>query len=157
MRLVESDSLTNQNIATALEVGSYTADATREIYAMIWATQVAGNGDYTAYLTVDRAGAGTTYRVVPITTAAAASGVTSICLTTVAIPVRSGDVVKAFLTGLAGDTTTPDTVVDWFEADYLRPTTADRTLDVTATGAAGLDWGNVENPTTAVKIGRAHV
>lgn len=31
----------------------------------------------------------------------------------------------------------------------LRPTTAGRTLDVTATGAAGVDWGNVENPTTA--------
>ena len=32
---------------------------------------------------------------------------------------------------------------------YLQPTTAGRTLDVTATGAAGIDWGNVENPTTA--------
>jgi len=31
----------------------------------------------------------------------------------------------------------------------LRPTTAGRTLDVTATGAAGIDWGNVENKTTA--------
>ena len=30
----------------------------------------------------------------------------------------------------------------------LRPTVAGRTLDVTATGAAGLDWGNVENLTT---------
>jgi hypothetical protein len=34
----------------------------------------------------------------------------------------------------------------------LRPTTAGRTLDVTATGAAGIDWGNVENPTTAVDL-----
>lgn len=31
----------------------------------------------------------------------------------------------------------------------LRPTVADRTLDVTATGAGGLDWGNVENTTTS--------
>lgn len=31
----------------------------------------------------------------------------------------------------------------------LRPTTAQRTLDVTATGAAGIDWGNIENKTTA--------
>lgn len=30
---------------------------------------------------------------------------------------------------------------------YLQPTVAGRTLDVTATGAAGIDWGNVENPT----------
>jgi hypothetical protein len=32
---------------------------------------------------------------------------------------------------------------------YLQPTTAGRTLDVTAGGAAGIDWGNVENKTTA--------
>lgn len=31
----------------------------------------------------------------------------------------------------------------------LAPTTSGRTLDVTAGGAAGIDWGNVENPTTA--------
>jgi hypothetical protein len=34
----------------------------------------------------------------------------------------------------------------------LAPTTAGRTLDVTATGAAGIDWGNVENPTTVVGL-----
>jgi len=31
----------------------------------------------------------------------------------------------------------------------LRPTVADRTLDVTATGAGGIDWGNLENATTS--------
>lgn len=30
----------------------------------------------------------------------------------------------------------------------LQPTVAGRTLDVTVTGAAGIDWANVENPTT---------
>lgn len=34
-------------------------------------------------------------------------------------------------------------------AAALMPTTAGRTLDVTATGAAGIDWANVENKTTA--------
>lgn len=34
----------------------------------------------------------------------------------------------------------------------LMPTTAARTLDVTATGAAGVDWGNVENPTTTINL-----
>lgn len=34
----------------------------------------------------------------------------------------------------------------------LKSTTANRQLDVTATGAAGIDWGNVENPTTAVDL-----
>lgn len=40
---------------------------------------------------------------------------------------------------------------------YLQPTTAGRTLDVTATGAAGIDWGNVENPTTAVNLSATNI
>lgn len=39
----------------------------------------------------------------------------------------------------------------------LAPTTAGRTLDVTATGAAGIDWGNVENPTTAVNLSATNI
>lgn len=34
----------------------------------------------------------------------------------------------------------------------LYPTTAARTLDVTATGGAGIDWGNVENQGTTVGL-----
>jgi hypothetical protein len=34
----------------------------------------------------------------------------------------------------------------------LKPTNAGRTLDVTATGAAGIDLGNVENPTTTLNL-----
>lgn len=43
---------------------------------------------------------------------------------------------------------------DTAASDYgaLRPTTAGRTLDVTATGASGIDWGNVENPTTTLDL-----
>ena len=39
----------------------------------------------------------------------------------------------------------------------LAPTTAGRTLDVTATGAAGIDWANVENPTTAVNLSATNI
>lgn len=35
---------------------------------------------------------------------------------------------------------------------FLRPTVDERTLDVTATGAAGVDWNNVENPTTVLSL-----
>jgi hypothetical protein len=44
--------------------------------------------------------------------------------------------------------------VDYQTAAFgaLRPTTAGRTLDVTATGAAGIDWANVENPTTTLNL-----
>ncbi len=34
----------------------------------------------------------------------------------------------------------------------VNPTTPGRTLDVTATGAAGVDWGNVENQSTTVNL-----
>lgn len=34
----------------------------------------------------------------------------------------------------------------------LRPTTADRTLDVSAGGEAGLDWANVGSPTTSLNL-----
>ena len=34
----------------------------------------------------------------------------------------------------------------------LQPTVAGRTLDVTATGGAGIDWSNVENPTSTVAL-----
>lgn len=39
----------------------------------------------------------------------------------------------------------------------LRPTVATRTLDVTATGAAGIDWANVENPTTALNLSSTNI
>lgn len=34
----------------------------------------------------------------------------------------------------------------------LKPTTAGRTLDVTSGGAAGIDWANIEGPTTTVSL-----
>lgn len=37
-------------------------------------------------------------------------------------------------------------------SDGLKPTTAGRTLDVTATGEAGIDWANIGSPTTTVNF-----
>ncbi len=39
----------------------------------------------------------------------------------------------------------------------LRPTTAGRTVDVTAGGAVGIDWANIENPTTAVDLSGTNI
>ena len=39
----------------------------------------------------------------------------------------------------------------------LVPTTAGRTLDVSATGEAGLDWANVGSPTTAVNLSATNI
>lgn len=52
----------------------------------------------------------------------------------------------AIFTMAVGDTV--DVVAD----RSIKPTTDNRTLDVTATGAAGIDWGNIENPTTTVDL-----
>lgn len=39
----------------------------------------------------------------------------------------------------------------------LMPTTAARTLDVTATGEAGIDWANIGSPTTAVNLSATNI
>lgn len=47
-----------------------------------------------------------------------------------------------------------NTEADTALSDYgaLKPTTAGRTLDVTATGEAGIDWANVGSPTTTLNL-----
>lgn len=37
--------------------------------------------------------------------------------------------------------------------DLAFPTTSGNSIDVTATGAVGIDWGNIENPNTSVGLG----
>lgn len=39
----------------------------------------------------------------------------------------------------------------------LAPTVSGRTLDVTATGAAGIDWGNIENQSAMVDLGNTNI
>lgn len=62
-------------------------------------------------------------------------------------------------TAAAGDNISffPPVNAKWFAglatvALPLTPTTAGRTLDVSATGEAGVDWGNVGSPTTTVNL-----
>lgn len=152
MRLVESSTLSNQNIATALNVHTHTATADRLLFIRVSVDQIAGNGSYSCYATVQRLGAGSNYEVQPRTTATVASGVTSIMFVTFGFPVQNTDVIKVYVLGLGGDTTTPDIVTGIWEDDSLRPTTADRTLDVSSGGEAGIDLANVGNPTTTLNL-----
>jgi hypothetical protein len=48
----------------------------------------------------------------------------------------------------------PAVIFDWLTAGLapLSPTTAGRTLDVSATGEAGVDWANVGSPTTTLDL-----
>lgn len=149
-RHIETDSLSNQNISSALAVGSYTADADRMVIVQVLADQVAGNGDYEFYLTLQVGGSGSHYRLIPITSAEAASGVTAVGAQSGMVAVRSGDVLTVYLKGLAGDNATPDTIVRWFELDALQPATAGRTLAVDAAGGVALaaSQGAVSYPIT---------
>ena len=136
MNRLAVSTLSNQSLVAALLCHTYTADADRALFVRLFADQVAGNGNYVAYVTIQRLGAGSAYRVVPITTAAVASGVTAACLTTIVVPVKNTDVVSVYLTGLAGDTTTPDIITEIWEDDSLLPVTAGNKLAVSAGGLA---------------------
>ena len=45
-RWLETDSLSNHDISSALAIGAYTANADRLVMVQFFADQVAGNGDY---------------------------------------------------------------------------------------------------------------
>lgn len=82
----------------------------------------------------------------------ALTGVHSCCITTTDAWYETGHDYTVVLSGSTIDAQTVNAVLAHFSIENrspLRPTTSGRTLDVTATGAAGIDWGNVENKATA--------
>ncbi len=119
MKLLATSTLSNQNISSALLAATYTADAARFVFVRLFLDQIAGNGDYTAYITLQRAGAGSEYRVVPITTTNVASGVTAAAFTTIGVSLTSTDVLKVYASGLAGDTTNVDLITEVWEDDAV--------------------------------------
>lgn len=133
-RWLETDTNTNLDISGATLISTYTADADRLVMPQLLLDAVAGNGDYVYYVTIQVNGTGSAYVIGPKTTDTAASGETAIGGQGGFIAVRNGDVVKVYVDGLAGDTSTPDTIVRWFELAALRPATADRTLNVDSSG-----------------------
>ena len=152
IRWLETDTGTNVDISSAVACGAYTAAADRAVMAQTLVDAVAGDGDYVMYVTLQIGGTGSSYRILPQSTLTAASGLTAIGAQSGWINVRNGDVLTVYIDGLAGDTTTPDYTTRWFEDAALMPTTADRQLDVSATGEAGIDWANVGSPTTTVGL-----
>ncbi len=63
-------------------------------------------------------------------------------------------------TGTVGGTSVVGYVVASFSLEAgcaLRPTVASRTLDVSSTGEAGVDWANVGSPTTSVALSNTYV
>lgn len=137
MRWLETDTVSGVDISTAATpIGTYTADADRPIFAQFYLS-CAGNGDYIFWMTLQVGGAGSEYRLQPRTTAAVASGTTAISGQSSSVFVRSGDVLRVYVDGLAGDVSVSG-AVRWFEMAALRPTTADRTIAVDASGLVDL-------------------
>src|SRR3990167_8024557 len=155
MRQLQTSTLSNQSLVAYLLAATYVADDTRAIMVSVLVDQILGGGDYSCYITRQLAGAGTAFVVGPLTTSAVAAAQTNTAFTSILIPVDNTDVVKVYVKGLAGDTTTPDIITRVYELTYLRPTTAGNKLDVSATGEAGLDFDNVKAataPTTLTNI-----
>jgi hypothetical protein len=123
-------------------------------------TQLAGTPVISAYV-----GNGTTQITAGITLTVDFDSVTG--LNNVRVVASSGNgyatatnVQLVITTGTVGGTSAVGYVIGEFSIEArsaLMPTTATRTLDVTATGAAGIDWGNVENPTTALNLSATNI
>lgn len=69
----------------------------------------------------------------------------------------AGDRVEIYITATVSTIATASFVAgdqadSNLAGEALRPTTAGRTLDVTATGEAGIDWANIGSPTTTVGL-----
>lgn len=109
---VDTETLSNQDISSALLVSTFTnTTRIRKLYINAFLDQIAGNGAYVCYVTIQRAGAGSAYETIR-TTKDVASGVTAIVFNSIPIVLNATDVMKVFVIGLAGDTTTPDIIVD---------------------------------------------
>lgn len=103
----------------------------------------------------------------------ATDGITSASLAASAITeIQSGLATSAEVAGVQSDTDNIQTRLpaalvggrmDASVGEYqtgltpLQPTVAGRTLDVTAGGGAGIDWANVENPTTALDLSATQI
>lgn len=71
-----------------------------------------------------------------------------------------GNYQLVITTGTVGGTSVVGYVVAEFSIEArssLRPTTADRALDVSAGGEAGMDWANIGSPTTAQNLSATNI
>jgi hypothetical protein len=123
-------------------------------------TQLAGSPVISAYV-----GNGTTQITAGITLSVDFDSVTG--LNNVRVVASGGNgyaaqtnVSLVITTGTVGGTSAVGYEVGSFSIENrsaLRPTTAGRTLDVSAGGEAGIDWANIGSPTTAVNLSSTNI
>jgi len=141
-----------KNISSAVSVYEYVATANVAIRVQVRLTGVTGSADYVAHLTLNDGDAQSDDAIGPRTTYAAADNEHSFWFATLGnLDLISGDVVNVMVLGQADDTNESGSI-RIFTDDYLQPTVASRTLDVSANGEAGIDWANIGSPETVVNL-----
>ena len=127
--------LTDQNISAGLLVFTYTNTVRiRKLYVNVELGQVAGGGDYIAYITRQKAGAGVFYESIRSTKAAAA-GVVSVWFDTIPIILDATDVIRVYVIGLPADIATPDITTTVYEEYVLTDATGQVTIGAIANNA----------------------
>lgn len=146
--------------ADAIGASELAADAVTEIANGVWALDATGQqtqGTFGQAVGDPVAGTSLIARL-PNATPGAANGVL-ICGTNAAVTITTGLTTTftgsltgsvASVTGAVGSVTGLTAAnLDATVSSRLAPTTAGRTLDVTTTGEAGIDWANIGAPTTS--------
>lgn len=113
MRL-QSSSLSNQDISTALLVGIYTALVEiSDLSVQVALDEIAGDGNYQIYTTRQLGGAGAQYPS-PVITEAVADGDTSHVFAPVSMSANATDVINVYVVGLPADDATIDVVCEFW-------------------------------------------
>jgi hypothetical protein len=113
---------TNTNLTTATLVHTQVnTTRVRYLFINLFADQIKGGGDYTAYIRVRRANAGSYYESIK-TTKTVTAGITSIYFGSIPVTLNATDLLEVWLLGLATDNdTTADIIVDvneeWINID----------------------------------------
>lgn len=120
MNLLDSSTLTNQSIATTKLAHTYTAAQSSMVMVRVFIDQLSANtGARTVWITLQRGGAGSEHRVQIITqSVSVVSTVTSIFSYYGPLPIANTDVLKVYVIGVAGDTTTTDIITEIWEENY---------------------------------------
>lgn len=112
--LLQTTSKSNQDISTALLVGTYTPTVeVSDLSIQVALDQIAGAGNYSVEVRRQLAGAGAEYPVSAVTEAVD-SGVTSHLFRLEPFGASATDVIKVYATGLVTDTTTVDTACEFW-------------------------------------------
>ena len=102
MERLQITTLAAQNITIPLLAATYTALSDREVLIQVYLSGVAGAGSYRACVTKQLGGVGTVHQG-PTAALPVSAGVTTGFIPGLPLPVKSADVVRVYVQGLAGD------------------------------------------------------